>query len=179
MPNQSRRSTTWAAKPYAHAHVGAGVLEDEVPADDPGDELAEGGVGVGVGGAGDGDHAGELGVAEAGEGADDGDEDERDGEGRAGAGAAGEGRMMDEVVGYGRVEKGGGVELFASDGGADDRENSRPDDGADAEGGEGDGAEGLLKGVLGALGGVDQLVDGFSGEDLSGQRLGSSAVCLG
>ena len=49
------------------AHVGEGVLEDEVPADDPGDELAEGGVGVGVGRAGDGDHAGEFGVAEAGE----------------------------------------------------------------------------------------------------------------
>ncbi len=31
------------------AHVGEGVLEDEVPADDPRDELAEGGVGVGVG----------------------------------------------------------------------------------------------------------------------------------
>ncbi len=51
----------------ADAHVGEGVFEDEVPADDPGDEFAERGVGVGVGGAGDGDHAGELGVAEAGE----------------------------------------------------------------------------------------------------------------
>ena len=47
------------------AHVGKGVLEDEVPADDPGDELAQHGVGVGVGGAGDGDHAGELSVAKA------------------------------------------------------------------------------------------------------------------
>ena len=61
---------------YGDAHVGEGVFEDEVPADDPGDELAEGGVGVSVGGAGDGDHAGELGVTEAGEAADQGDEDE-------------------------------------------------------------------------------------------------------
>ena len=58
------------------AHVGEGVFEDEVPADDPGDELAHDGVGVGVGGAGDGDHAGELGVTEAGEATDDGDENE-------------------------------------------------------------------------------------------------------
>ena len=164
---------------YGHAHVGAGVLEDEVPADDPGDELAEGGVGVGVGGAGDGDHGRELGVAEAGERADDGDEDERDGEGGAGAGSAGEGGVVNEVVGDGRVEEGGGVELFAGDGGADDGEDARPDDGADAEGGEGDGAEGFLERVLGALGGVDELVDGLGGEDLSGQRRGSSAVSLG
>ncbi len=73
------------------AHVGEGVLEDEVPADDPGDEFAEGGVGVGVGGAGDGDHAGEFGITEAGEAADDGDEDERESEGGACAGAAGDG----------------------------------------------------------------------------------------
>ncbi len=133
------------------AHVGEGVLEDEVPADDPGDELAHGGVGVGVGGAGDGDHAGELGVAEAGEGADDGDEDQREGEGGAGAGAAGEGGVVDEVVGQGRVEDGGGVELFAGDGGADDGEDARADDGADAEGGERDGAEGFLERRLRAL----------------------------
>jgi len=84
--------------------------------------------------------------------------------------------VVNEVVGYGRVEEGGGVELFAGDGGADDGEDARADDGADAEGGEGDGAEGFLEGVLGALGGVDELVDGLGGEDLSGQRRGSSAV---
>ena len=46
---------------------GEEVFEDEVPADDPGKELAHGGIGVGVGAAGDGDHGGELRVAEAGE----------------------------------------------------------------------------------------------------------------
>ena len=43
------------------------VLEDQVPADHPGDELAERGVGVGVGGSGDRHARGELGVAEAGQ----------------------------------------------------------------------------------------------------------------
>jgi len=55
----------------AHGHVGAGVFEDEVPADDPGYELAECGVRVGVGRSGDGDHGGQLGVAEPGEAADE------------------------------------------------------------------------------------------------------------
>ena len=61
----------------ADAHVGEGVLEDQVPADDPGDEFAEGGVGVGVGRAGNRNHRREFGVAEAGKDADDGDEHER------------------------------------------------------------------------------------------------------
>src|ERR1035437_993427 len=57
------------------AHVGEGVFEDEVPADDPGDEFAKGRIGVRVGRPGDGDHRGEFGVAEAGERAEEGDED--------------------------------------------------------------------------------------------------------
>ena len=51
----------------ADRHVADGVFEDQVPADDPGDQLAHGGVGVGVGAAGDGDHGRQLGVAERGE----------------------------------------------------------------------------------------------------------------
>ncbi len=45
------------------------VLEDEVPADDPGEYLAQRRVAIGVGRAGDGDHGGELGVAKSGKGA--------------------------------------------------------------------------------------------------------------
>ena len=51
--------------------VADGVLDDQVPADDPGDQLAERRVGVGVGGAGDRHHRRELGVAERGEPAGD------------------------------------------------------------------------------------------------------------
>ncbi len=167
---------------YADAHVREGVLEDEVPADDPGDELAERGVGVGVGGAGDGDHAGELRVAEAGEAADDGDEDEREGECGACAGASGDGA---EVGGAsrGEIDDGGlgpgdGLGRVAADGGADDGKDARADDRADAERGERDGAEGLSEGVFGPLGLGDELVDGLGGEDLSGQFRGSCS-CAG
>src|SRR3954451_1765072 len=56
-------------------HVADSVFEDEVPADDPGDEFAHGGVRVGIRAAGDGNHRGEFGVTERSECADDGDED--------------------------------------------------------------------------------------------------------
>ena len=54
------------------------VFEDQVPADDPGDELAHRRIGIGVGAARDRDGGGHLGVAEPGEGAGDAGEDERE-----------------------------------------------------------------------------------------------------
>ena len=60
----------------SHRHVADRVLQDEVPADDPGHQLAHRGVRVRVGAAGDGDHRSELGVAEGREGADHGHQDE-------------------------------------------------------------------------------------------------------
>ena len=138
------------------AHVGEGVFEDEVPADDPGDEFAQGGVGVGVGRAGDGDHAGEFGVAEAGERADERDEDEREARARD-LRRGGRRRLRwvvqpaDEEVDDGRVDPVGELGGIAADGGADDREDARPDDDADAERGERDRAERLVQGLLGQL----------------------------
>ena len=106
------------------AHVGEGVLEDKIPADDPGDEFAEDGVGVGVGGAGDGDHAGELSVTEAGEATDDGDEDERDGESGTGTGTAGDGSVVKDEIDDRRTLPVGDLGRVATDGGADDSEDS-------------------------------------------------------
>jgi hypothetical protein len=65
---------------------GDAVLEDQVPADDPGHDLAGGGVGVGVGAARDRDRGGQLGVRQDREQAGQGGEDERDGDRRAGVG---------------------------------------------------------------------------------------------
>ena len=58
-----------AAPADGDGHRADGVLEDQVPADHPGEDLAERGVGVGVGAARDRDHRGELRVAERGEAA--------------------------------------------------------------------------------------------------------------
>ena len=82
----------------ADAHVGEGVFEDQVPADDPRDQLAQRGVGVGVRRAGDGNHRGEFGVAEPGEHAHDRDQDQRERERRAGAGAARHGGVRQQVM---------------------------------------------------------------------------------
>ena len=56
-----------AAPADRHGHRADRVLEDQVPADHPRDDLAERRVGVGVGAAGDRHHRRELGVAERGE----------------------------------------------------------------------------------------------------------------
>ena len=63
------------------------VLEDQIPADDPGDELAERRVRVRVRDPGLRNHRRELGVAQPGEAAGDRREQEREDERRSGAGA--------------------------------------------------------------------------------------------
>ena len=60
------------------------VFEHEIPADDPREKFAHGGVGVGIGAAGDRDHGGEFAVAHAGEGASDGGDDEGEDHGGSG-----------------------------------------------------------------------------------------------
>ena len=94
------------------------VLEDQVPADDPRDELAERRVAVGVGRAGHRHGRRELGVAERGQRADDAGEDHRQHDGRTGV-------------------RGGGLTGEDEDAGADD--------GADAERGQIDGPEHALE----------------------------------
>jgi hypothetical protein len=73
---------------------------------------------------------------------------------------------IDDGRGFPVVE----VLRVAADGGADDGKDSRPDDDAYAERGEGERAERSAQRVLRALGFGDQLVDGLGGEDLPGQR---------
>ena len=67
IPSQSSRSTTCAANPTLTLILRERVLEDEVPADDPRDQLAQRRVGVGVGRSRDRNHRGEFGIAESGE----------------------------------------------------------------------------------------------------------------
>ena len=48
-PEPVHQATAWPANPTRDRHVGEGVFKDQVPADDPRDQLAKRGVGVGVG----------------------------------------------------------------------------------------------------------------------------------
>ena len=68
------------------------VFEDQVPADDPGDELAQRRIGIGVGAAGNRDDGGHLRVAEAGKGAGKAAKHEGECDGRAGVGRRRHGR---------------------------------------------------------------------------------------
>ena len=106
-----------------HRHVAHGVLDDQVPPDDPGDELPEGRVRVRVGAAGDGHERGELGIAEGAEAASEGGDQDRDDQRWSGA---------DVVGAAGRCR-------------ADDREDSGADDRADTERDQLDGTEGALE----------------------------------
>ena len=112
------------------------VFEDEVPADDPGDELAHRRVRVRVRAARDGDHRRHLGVAEArerrGDARDDeGERDRRPGVGRGGA--------------------------------SGEHEDAGADDGADAEHDQVERRERALHAVVG-LGVAAQLVDRLGGK---------------
>ena len=107
------------------------VLEDQVPADRPRDDLAERRVGVGVGAAGDRDHRRELGVAES----------------REGAGEPG--RHVGDRDRGPRLVRGGG---------AGEHEDAGADDRADAEEGEVERGERPLQ-VLPLLDVVDELLD--------------------
>ena len=52
---------------YRNRHVGDRVLEDEIPTDDPGNDLAQGGIRIGVCAARNGDHGGQFGITQRGE----------------------------------------------------------------------------------------------------------------
>ena len=116
---------------------GEQVFQNKVPANDPGEEFAEAGIGVGVGATGGGNHGGVFGIAEAGKET----ADARDGEGENEGGSG--------VVCGGR---------------AGEDEDSRADDGANAEEGELPGAEGFNEAGL-VFGLVLEVIDLFGSKE--------------
>ncbi len=165
-------------KADAYSHVADGVLEDEIPTDDPGDQFAHGGVGVGVRAAGNGNHRRQLRVAEPGEGADDRHQHDGKGQSRSCPWTACQGVVVHQVIEQRSIQNGGGIELLPRDGGADDGKNPRADHRTDAQRGQRPGAKRFLETVLGELRVADQLVDRFGCEQLLSQRLGSLCYAM-
>ena len=122
------------------------VLDDQIPADDPGDHLAECHIRVGVGAPGDRHHRRDLGVAERGEAAGD---------------------RRDRVREHDRGPRAEGL-VGAGDHVGDAREESRADDRADAEHREIEGAEAPLQSAV--LPVRNDLVDRLPAEDVLDQR---------
>ena len=65
-------------KTNGHRHIGHRILQNQVPADDPGKDLAQGRISVGVGAARYWNHRSQLGVTERRETARNGHQDERE-----------------------------------------------------------------------------------------------------
>ena len=105
-PDASQTSRTVAdvrRETNADRHIADRVLENQVPADDPRDQLAHGRVRVGVRAARDGNHRRQFGVAERSKAADDGDQDERKRQCGTCSGSAKRCRVMNDVVGEGAL----------------------------------------------------------------------------
>ena len=131
-----------------HGGVADGVFEDQVPADEPGGQFAQRGVGIGIGRAGDRHHGRELGVAERGEPA---------------------GHRHDEEGNHQR-RPGADVLRAAGGGGAGRGEDARADDGAHPEHGELQRAQRAAQ-LMPRVGGfADQLVEGFAAEESGRQH---------
>jgi hypothetical protein len=77
--------------------------------------------------------------------------------------------VVDDVVEDRSVEDGGGVELFAGEGRADDGENAGADDGSYAKRGQGKRTEGFPELVLGFFRLGDELVDRLAAKGLAWQ----------
>ena len=82
---------------HAYGHIADGVFEDEIPADDPGDDFAHGGVGVGIRAAGNRNHRGEFGVTDGSKPAHDGDEHKRESNRRTGTRTAKRRRAVNQI----------------------------------------------------------------------------------
>ncbi len=128
-----------------HGDVADRVLDDQVPADDPRDELAERRIRVGVGRSRHRDHRSELRVAQRGEAAGDAGEDERQDQRRPRA---------DVIGASGRCR-------------ADGREQTRADDGADAERRELHRTERARETLGAVLGLSDQLIERLDAKNVS------------
>ena len=97
-----------------HRNITDRVFKNQIPTDDPGDELAERGVGVGISGARDGNHRCKLGIAQRRKAAGDRHQHKRNDQRRAGA-------QMRAITRRRRPDQG---------------ENARPNNCADAEKGK-------------------------------------------
>ena len=134
---------------YRHGHVADRIFQNQIPADDPGDDLAQRRVGISVGRSGNRDHRGQLAVTERRESAGDRRDDKGKRHRRAGGGPpkdkVGVVDVSDDEVEDRRLhDRLPDTRRLAGGRGAGERENSRTDDRADAETGEIEGGQRAL-----------------------------------
>ena len=164
-------------KSDTHAHVAEGIFQDQVPADDPGHQLAHGGVGIGVGRSGDGDHAAQFGVTQPGKAADDRHQHHGQREGRSGAGTARddtvmmeEGRRVQQKVDDRRLGPLRVLDRVPGDRRADHSKDARANHRTHTKSGQGNRSERLLQRRFRLFRFRDELIDRLGLKNLTGQR---------
>ncbi len=110
---------------HGDSDVPHGVLEDQIPANDPGNQFAQGGVGIGVGAAGLRNHSGQFRVAEGSQPAHHSQQNEREDQ-------CGPGRGADDRSVGPNLAGGSGTDR-REDAGADDRTDRQHDEIAGAQ----------------------------------------------
>ena len=156
-------------EPHRDAHIREGVLKNQVPSDDPGEDLAERRVRIGVCAPGNGNHGSQLGIAKSREAAGYRHQDERERNRRTSAGAPGQrGRVssVQQQVEHRGLENRLAEEVLAGRGCSGYCENSRPDDRADTERHQAPDAQSLAQSDRGILGARNQRVDALGAEKL-------------
>src|SRR6266851_3039722 len=133
---------------YRDRDVTYGVFDDQIPADDPGDDFAKGRVRVGVGRARYRNHRGEFGITERCKRADDGSDHERNHQRGSGAGAV----------------------RIARRGSADSGEDPGADDCAYPKKGELDGTESTLELMFRLFGVFENRIEWFDPEQPAKRR---------
>ena len=163
-----------SAEANRHGNVADHIFQDQIPADDPGKNFTQSRVGIGVGAAGDRNHRSQFGVAQARKAARDRHQQKRDGDRRSGrrtsvhqrARRASGAQEVDDQVQHLRVQDGRSLEVLSRRRRAGENENSRANDGADAQRGKRPRSQRLLKTMPGLVGLRNQFVDGLAAEKL-------------
>ena len=168
-PEPLQQRLNMCGKAHADAHIAEGIFKNQIPADDPGHQLAQRGIRVGVSRPGDRDHRGQFGVTQPRKHADDGYQHQGKSQRRPGTRAACHGRVCQQVVDERGITDFGSIKFLPGHGRADHGEDARSDDGPDAQRSQRPRPKRLFQRMLGVFRFPDQLINGFAGKQLAWQ----------
>ena len=127
--------------PFCHRHVPDGIFENQIPPNDPGDNLSEGGVGISIGRTRNRDHGSEFAVTQRREAAGDSSDNERESDRRPRRRSAEDevgmaNKCFDEIKNWRFHDRFPHARGLAGGSGAGECENAGANDRADAETGK-------------------------------------------
>ena len=174
-PDPVQQSNHMRGKAHAHAHVAERILQDQIPPNDPRNQLTERRVGIGVRRSRNGDHRRQLRIAETRQRAHNRHQHQRQRQCRTSPRppshrAAGVMQPANDQVEDRRTFPVRDLGRIATDRRTDHRKDAGTDHRANAESSQRNRPQRLLQRVLRQLRFRDQLVDRLGCKDLPGQR---------